>query len=53
MAPGEPQLGRVFDRDHAFIWRNERGDRIEQRCLPCSGTSAHDDVASRLHGPLQ
>jgi hypothetical protein len=45
MATREPKFGGVFDRDHPFIRRNERSDRIEQRGFPCSRASAHDDVA--------
>ncbi len=47
------QFGRVFDGDDAFLGRNERRERVQQRGFSGAGSARDDDVHLGLHGGFE
>src|SRR5258708_27136630 len=47
------QLGRVLDRDHALVVRDEAGDHVEGCRLAGTSAAGHEDVHAAEHGGLQ
>ena len=47
------QLGRVLDRDHSLVVRNETRDHVQSRRLARAGSTGDQDVHAAEHGGLE